>query len=149
MAILVGLIGLLGGGLFVQTSRANKYKTKAKENEASAKAQEEIAEIINKPNKRKSTKGKTIKHLIILIASSYIIFGCSVYSPNAPKLFLVDKPNDFRDIEHTTLDNGTYLFTADDLDELLRQFDWCGNAVDKYEEQIKAYNAFREKTIDK
>lgn len=149
LAVLAGIIGILFGAVTVQSKRAADYKKKTKELEYSKDIQENITDIVLNHSKQtneftdtfKNGSDGIIKKLIILLCFSFLFSACSYYSPNAPKLYLIDKPKDFTDIEYI-YQGDLYCFDEAGMKELLRQLDWCSNAVTTYEKQIELYNKF-------
>lgn len=149
IAILIGAVGILFGALTVQNKRASDYKTKTKELEYQKEIQDEITDtMINhskqeqeRSNNFKSRADGTIKKMIILFCLSFIFTACSYYTPNAPKLYVIDKPKDFTDIDYKHVNN-SYCFDEKSMKELLRQIDWSSNAIKTYEKQITIYNKY-------
>lgn len=77
-----------------------------------------------------------IKRFIIIFTLLLTVSCSPVTIASSPYLVKINKPNDFKDVTYTITNNNTYVFTEENMKELLRQFDWCSNAVDKYEKQI-------------
>ncbi len=149
IGILIGIIGILVGAV---TGLGSKNKSLAKDNnelEKTNKAQEEIFNIISDHSKQENTRTSEfksgtdgiIKKLMLLFCFAYLFTACSYYKPVAPKLYLIDKPKDFTDIEYI-YQGDLYCFDETGIKELMKQLDWCSNAVSTYERQIKTYNEF-------
>ena len=142
IGVLVGLIGLLGGGLVVQSKRASQFKKSSEEHKKVSEVQKDIMNITNEePTRKTDKKSGVIKHLIILIAFSYFLTACAIYEPIGPQLVHINKPNDFKDIKYQIIEN-TYVFDENNMNELIKQLDWCSNTVEKYEKQIDVYNKY-------
>lgn len=149
IAILIGVIGVLAGALTGVNSKRKEYKKQSEELKSTIETQEKITDTVLNHNKQinertdnfKSGAGGTIKKLAILLCFSFLLSACSYYKPTAPKLYIIDKPADFKDIEYKHINNN-YCFDDAGIKELLRQLDWCSNAIKTYEQQIKIYNKF-------
>ena len=136
IGILVGIIGGLGGALTSSHAKNRQLKAENKVKDETIEINKEITEIVTKKDERKSDiKSGTIKSLMLLISSAFLLNGCTSYVAMTPSLIKIEKPNDFKDIKYQIIDN-TYVFDENNMQELLRQTDWCSNAVKKYEEQI-------------
>lgn len=146
IGILLGIIGVLTGGLITLNSKKKEAEEIAKESKKSQETTEEIFKEVNKPvnikpiEKKKSGK---ISKLIILFAFTFLTTSCAIYEPICPALYIIDRPNNFKDIGYSYKNNIGYIFTEDNITELNYQFEWARDTITKYEKQIELYNKFR------
>lgn len=146
IGILVGIIGLLTGGLITLNSKKKEAEEKAEESKKSQEITEEIAKEVNKPVNIKPIKKKksgTISKLIIIFTFTFISTSCAIYEPICPSLFVIEKPNNFKDINYKYEDKIGYIFDEDNITELNYQFEWARDTINKYEKQILLYNKFK------